>query len=579
MSAAGYIPNSTHIWAKNGKDFKYLGLPNGSSTKGDPTISMIEENAERVFKLVKSKLKNMVIVNSALIPFEMIQACVKVAEKYSDNVMVIPALLARITYALDFLAKSENFPKNEVIFVVTITEAFCEFVILQRNSNFQLFIAVCENYELKKCNEMFEKFYTKHHPTATVFVFHDKFEKIAAQLQQKFKLGKCFMRPFKKYEYILLYGGMLRAIDDDDRFNSKYHIANFSHGFETTILKTKKRHILLPDRSSLPCKIYGFDGESQKIKVMMNCPQSLVSAAYPFRFTGILYSNECDTILSYFEQFHYKYDEYTFSKRNSTQKPLSISGISKEIIGYIDERGVPYAPPPKYIIENEKVKPINISTVKKNDTNAIGNFSKSIPYSSSQSSSTVNSFQSSLSINTFPTSAPSPRHIKFVFRDNFYAVEVFRNGITRVLANSFGKEWTPLYFSFASGTPEFGEVAKFHFEKFPKHVIYDLWEVIGKPMFEIKINPKWGFKLIVDSGIVYFQIETPSGPRLFSQEIVIAAFLKNMKIRVESNLDAKIDEISISTNFKLNESQKSIFKKAAVKNDLEILSFVVVDDL
>uniref|UniRef100_A0AC35FVQ6 Uncharacterized protein n=1 Tax=Panagrolaimus sp. PS1159 TaxID=55785 RepID=A0AC35FVQ6_9BILA len=541
MSAAGYIPNSTHIWAKNGKDFKYLGLPYGSSTKGDPTISMIEENAERVFKLIKNKLKNMVIVNSALIPFEMIQACVKIAEKYSNNVMVIPALLARITYALEFLAKSENFPKNEVIFVVTITEAFCEFVILQRNSSFQLFIAVCETYELKKCDEMFEKFYTKYHPTASVFVFHNKFEKIATQLQQKFKLDIYFMRPFKKYEYILLYGAMLRAIDDGDRFNSKYHIANFSNGFETTILKTKKRHILLPD---------------------LNLCKPQISK------------------ISYFEQFHYKYDEYTFSKRNSTQKPLSISGISEEIIGYIDERGVPYAPPPKHIIENEKVKSMNISSVKKNDTNAIGKFSKSTPYSlsSSQSSSMVSTFQSSLSINTFTTSTPSPRQIKFVFRDNFYAVEVFRNGITRVLANSFGKEWTPLYFSFASGTPEFGELAKFHCEEFPNHVIYDLWEVIGKPMFEIKINPKWGFKLIVDSGIVYFHIETPSGPRLFSQEIIIAAFLKNMKIRVESNLDAKIDEISISTNFKLNESQQSIFRNAAMKNNLEILSFVV-DDL
>uniref|UniRef100_A0A914RB56 Uncharacterized protein n=1 Tax=Panagrolaimus davidi TaxID=227884 RepID=A0A914RB56_9BILA len=542
MVVAGYLLNNPYIRITDGKTCECLGFRNKIKGKSEKEI------AESVFKLVPKKMINLAIVNSSLSTFEMIQECVKIADKYSDNVMVIPPLLARITYGLEFLSRVQNIPKNEVIIVVTITEAFCEFVILQRNSCLQLFISECEIYELKQCNEMFEKWYNNFHPTSSVFIFHDKFEKIPIQLEKNFNLRKCFMRPFKMYEYVLLMGGMLRAMGDEDGFNSKYHIANFSNGFETTI--SKKRHVLLADRSSIPAKIYGINGPNQQIKI------------------------------AYFGQFRFRDNEFKFCKQYGTLKPLSISGSSKEIIGYIDERGIPYSPPPKFILDSEKPKPSNIPVIKKNETNSVGNFSKSTPYSltSSQSTSSVSSFQSSLSINNLQVSAPSSRQIRFVFRDNFYSVEISRNGITRVLANSFGKEWTPLYLSMANGVPELGEIAKFYCEKFPKHVIYDLWEVIGKPMYEIKINPKWGFQLIVENGIVYFQIETHSGPRLFSQEMIIAAFLKNMKTRVESNLDAKINEISISTNFELNETQKNIFKKASTKNDLEILSFVLNSD-
>uniref|UniRef100_A0AC35FUM4 Uncharacterized protein n=1 Tax=Panagrolaimus sp. PS1159 TaxID=55785 RepID=A0AC35FUM4_9BILA len=538
MVVAGYLLNNPYIRITDGKTCECLKFQNKIKGKSE------KELAENVFKLVPKKMKNLVIVNSTLSTFEMIQACVEVADKYSENVMVIPPLLARITYGLEFLSRVKNFPKNEVIIFVTITEAFCEFVILQRNSDLQLFISECEIYELKQCNEMFEKWFNKFHPTSSVFVFHDKFEKIPIQLEKKFNLRKCFMRPYKMYEYVLLMGAMLRAMGDEDGFNSKYHIANFSNGFETTIMK--KRHVLLADRSSIPSKIYGINGSNQQIKI------------------------------AYFGQFQFRDNEFKFCKQYGTPKPLLISGSSEEIIGYIDERGIPYSPAPKFILDNEKPKLINVPDIKTNETNAIVNFSKSTPYSltSSQPISSVSSFQSSLSINNFQVSAPSPRQIKFVFRDNFYSVEISRNGITRVLANCFGKEWTPLYFSMANGVPEFGEIAKIHCEKFPKHVIYDLWEVIGKSMYEIKINPKWGFQLIVENGIVYFQIETLFGPRLFPQEMIIAAFLKDMKIRVESNLDAKINEISISTNFELNETQKNIFKKASMKNDLEISSFV-----
>uniref|UniRef100_A0A914QAQ0 Uncharacterized protein n=1 Tax=Panagrolaimus davidi TaxID=227884 RepID=A0A914QAQ0_9BILA len=130
-----------------------------------------------------------------------------------------------------------------------------------------------------------------------------------------------------------------------------------------------------------------------------------------------------------------------------------------------------------------------------------------------------------------------------------------------------------------NGTPEIGEKAKNDYEKFPKHVIYDVLKIIGKPLNVIKIDPKWGFKLEENDGNILFQIETPNGPRLIPQELVISAFLKAMKIRAESAMENNpaLTEIRLSTNFRLSKSQKSVFEKAAVKNSLTILYFIVTD--
>uniref|UniRef100_A0A914QUB9 Uncharacterized protein n=1 Tax=Panagrolaimus davidi TaxID=227884 RepID=A0A914QUB9_9BILA len=166
--------------------------------------------------------------------------------------------------------------------------------------------------------------------------------------------------------------------------------------------------------------------------------------------------------------------------------------------------------------------------------------------------------------------------IKFLFNENFNAIEISERGFSKMLKDAFGNEWNPLYLSMAQATVEVGKKAKTDHEKFPKYVVYDVLKVIGKPLNEIKIDPKWGFKLVEKDGIIYFQIETISGPRLFPQEMIIAAFLKSMKLQTESILNVQIKEICISTNFKLNESQKAIFEKAAEMNFLEISGFDVL---
>uniref|UniRef100_A0A914P1L4 Uncharacterized protein n=1 Tax=Panagrolaimus davidi TaxID=227884 RepID=A0A914P1L4_9BILA len=182
------------------------------------------------------------------------------------------------------------------------------------------------------------------------------------------------------------------------------------------------------------------------------------------------------------------------------------------------------------------------------------------------SSSTSFSQKSLTSINGRP-------QIKFVFRDNLCAIKVLKKGIWELLQDHFGNVWTPLYHSTAEATVATGKKAEVHYEKFPKHVVFDVLKIIGKPLNEIKIDPKWGFKLVEKNGVAHFYTETIFGAKLYTQEMILSAFFKALKLQTVSIANVKFEEIRISTDFELNESQKAIFEKAAEMNFLKIVSF------
>uniref|UniRef100_A0A914PZC6 Uncharacterized protein n=1 Tax=Panagrolaimus davidi TaxID=227884 RepID=A0A914PZC6_9BILA len=543
MVVGSYLISSTHMRIKDEKGVHFTGLPYGPPPiEGRLTPSKLKERIELVFQLPNKKMKNLVIVNSSLSYFEMIQACVEVAEKYADNVMVIPPLLAVLTYAFEELSKFRNPPPKEVILVITITSKFVDFVILRRDQNFQLYVAEFQHFEdLNQCKAMFLKIYNHFYPHSTIFVVHDSVLNLADEIKYQFKPENCFIKTFKKWDFVLLLGALFRAMDDDDGFDTRYHIANFSSGFETRI-RNNKRQILLPERSPLPCNIHGFNGIGQIINVF------------------------------YSPQYYQMFDDLSCLKRLAIKYTINASGQSNEVLGYVDERGVPYA---KDSIEFKKLEiskaaesemqSADKKDVDKSDQNPSTFDTIIVPHQTTSTSGIFSQLKSS-SINDL-------HQIKFLFRDNFYAIEVFQSGSRKLLQDHFGNKWTPLYLSMAEDIVQIGEKAKTDYEMFPKHVIYDVLKVIGKPLNEIKVDPKWGFKLIEKNGIVYFQIETTSDPRLFPQEMVIAAFLKTMKLQTESILNVQIKEIRLSTNFKLTGSQKVVFQKAAAKNFLEILSF------
>uniref|UniRef100_A0A914PBV6 Uncharacterized protein n=1 Tax=Panagrolaimus davidi TaxID=227884 RepID=A0A914PBV6_9BILA len=263
MVVGSYLITSIHMRISDGiGSSKYIGPNDSPVLHGLLTPIAVRERCERVFKMVPKKMKNLVLVNSALSTFDFIQACVKVADKYSDNVMVIPPLLALLTFALEEIAKFRNPPDKEIVLVVTITPGFVDFVILRRDSNFILYIAEFEHFEVKlnEYKKQFAEFYNFSYPHSTILLVHDTVHNIAEEIRYEFNPENCFISTFKQWHYILLYGGMLRAMDEEDGFDTRYHIANFSNGYETTIqnhrTRTRERHILLHPRSSLPCNIY-----------------------------------------------------------------------------------------------------------------------------------------------------------------------------------------------------------------------------------------------------------------------------------------------------------------------------------
>uniref|UniRef100_A0AC34FC93 Uncharacterized protein n=1 Tax=Panagrolaimus sp. ES5 TaxID=591445 RepID=A0AC34FC93_9BILA len=635
----------------NGTSLEFIGLPNGPpSYPGRLTPAKLRERCELVFQLVPEKIKNLVIVNSSLSNFEMIHACVEVADKYAENVMVIPPLLGLLTYALESLSKFRNPPLEEVIMVVSHTPEFVDFIILQRDRNDKLNITKYAHFnDQRQCEEIFPKFYDKYFPHSTIFIVHDSLRSVAENIRHQSQPENCFIKSFAKWDYVLLSGGTYRAMDEEG-FDPSYHITNFSSGYETIIYNRRtgrdERYVLLPERSPLPCNIYGFNGIPQQIK------------------------------LFYFTEYYHKGESLVTSKRDATKYTFPVSGSAEEIIGYVDERGVPYAPPlsrdtvdvgrreqdtvesrkaePSEVFqprnqgiinqypehhrtayqdtvhvrkrEQETVESRRVGTSEKfhpqNHNNITNHENHRMPYQNTVESrrtrptemlqpqkhdvivgrsaknhqttnqiladSGINSAlssrvskqmlpQTSSSIASAATPADSSR-IKFIFRDdNFFAIHITQNGVTKVVTDSFGNEWCPLYLSLTENGVEIGEKARRYSKTFPQQVIYDVLKIIGKPFNEIQINPKWGFELINKNGIVYFQVKTSTG--LFSQELIISAFLKAMKLQTESFMGTQnhIKEIRLSTNFRLSQSQKDIFKKAAAKNNLEILLFNVSD--
>uniref|UniRef100_A0AC34FNG3 Uncharacterized protein n=1 Tax=Panagrolaimus sp. ES5 TaxID=591445 RepID=A0AC34FNG3_9BILA len=752
MVVGAYLMCSTGIRYKDGCGVELKWLPEIPKIKGRMKPSDVRIRADLVFKQVPVRLSNLVIVNSNLSSFEMLHAAVETAEKYADNVTVIPPLLARLTFALEQLANPimERIPSDETILVVTIVEEFSDFVILRRDENFDLYIARHEIYKREECDEFFGQFYDYYYPHSTIFLVHEDFHNLAFDVRYKYRPERSFLKVFKRWDFMLFFGGLYRSVDNDKEFDQRYHMQNFTNGYEATIRRNGPniRHILLPEKSKVPCEMFGFDGIPQNIKI------------------------------NYSPEFTQVFKDLIWESRFATEQFVYASGSAKQVIGYVDERGVPYATPRKehkidavkmespsvtynrglelsvdFVTGNiceynastkaktfkEKViDPMKLSSSVKQLTNLLSEnpvttlhiiTDKEIPdeyndlfnhycndivtiphiktelsicfkklkneenlekfalifasqnrlmdlllfeYRSQQyyfiqrvqdltvedvemkikseyvkdvfmfrprgvqllldipdEDVTVNVFEirdfENMALNgifdmdvnlkdltssrdlkslfsfklssesTSPTASDtysfsqvstticqdeeplSFPQAEFVFHEDFFAVNAYKDGNYARVKDSNRTEWTPLYLSMANGAPVLGEKAKSDYQKSSECVIYDVLKIIGKSMNEITVDPKWGFKLVEEEEIVYFEIETPSGKMRFPQELVLSAFLKAMKLRAESNMGTEINEICLSTNFNLTESQKTIFNKAAIKNNLEILSFNVTD--
>jgi hypothetical protein len=460
MVVGSYLISSTHMRIHDRNGSHFIGLPNGPPPiHGRLTPSTLKERVQLVFELPKEKMKNLVIVNSSLSYFEMVQACVEVAEKYADNVMVVPPLLALLTYAFEDLSKYRNPPANEVLLVVTITSKFADFVTLRRDQNFKLYVAEFDHFDdFNRCKEMFPEIYNYCYPHSTILLVHDTLYNIAEEIRSEFNPENCFIKRFKKWDFLLLLGALFRAMDDDDGFDTRYHIANFSSGFETVIqnrrTQTQDRHILLPDRSALPCTIHGYNGIGQIINVF------------------------------YSPQYYQIGNELISLKRPAIKHTICASGKFNDVLGYVDERGIPYAKDSngfKKIEISNAVESKNQNTVQNDVTKSSQNLSNSdtIIFSHPSTSTSGIVFQPSASATT------GQPQIKFLFCDNFFAIEVLQNDLWELLQDPFGNVWTSLYFSMAESTVQIGEKAKTHYETFPKHVIF------GNPLNQfciLKVN-------------------------------------------------------------------------------------------
>uniref|UniRef100_A0AC35G9A9 Uncharacterized protein n=1 Tax=Panagrolaimus sp. PS1159 TaxID=55785 RepID=A0AC35G9A9_9BILA len=531
MLAGGYLLGSTGIRIHGPKIKDLLWISGDLPVRGRLQPTMLKERTQMVYKLVPDRMKNLVIINSNFGDFECIQAAADMGQNYADNVIVITPLLARLTFALNDLQRFRNPPEKEVILVVTVTYMFADFVILKRDANFDLYVAQHITRKPDECARIFPEIYNDFYPHSTIFLAQEEYNSLVEDLRSQYQPENSFVKPFRRWDFFLLWGGLYYAMNDED-YDARYRIPNFTSGIEAPVRFHKsnvERCVILPERSPVPCEIYGYNGPPQSIQ------------------------------LFYFHDFFLVHEKIVYDRRQASRNIIIATGSSNQIIGYVDERGVPYASPTASVetAQKEVIKHVNqrttVEALSEDDVKPVAN-SPIKPVTETESAS-----------------------VKFILQDNICAIEVYKNGVSKRLGNSEGKDWTPLYLSMVNGTPEIGEKAKNDYENLPKYVIYDVLKIVGKPLNAIKIDPKWGFKLEENDGNILFQIETPNGPRLIPQEIVLSAFLKAMKLQAEPAINTPIKEIRVITNFILSKSQKALINTAALKNNLKILSFDVTN--
>ena len=215
-------------------------------------------------------MKNLVLVNGNLSDFEVIQAAVESAEKYADNVEVISSHLARFTYALKSLMKVRHECAEDVILIVTLTSSMAEFTVLCRDENYELYVHEHVLDKPDRCMELFPQIYKDFSPEATIFVHEDGMVDLAREVDETYRPRNQFFKNFERWDYILHDGGLHRARNEDDGHDTRYKIANFSNGIDTEP-RGKQRHraVLLNSFTRVPCKIFGFDGEKQPVKVCL----------------------------------------------------------------------------------------------------------------------------------------------------------------------------------------------------------------------------------------------------------------------------------------------------------------------
>uniref|UniRef100_A0AC35FBR2 Uncharacterized protein n=1 Tax=Panagrolaimus sp. PS1159 TaxID=55785 RepID=A0AC35FBR2_9BILA len=187
-------------------------------------------------------------------------------------------------------------------------------------------------------DEMFGKFYDDFYPHSTVFLVHQDFHALAKTVRNKYRPERSFIKVFKRWDFMLFFGGLYRAIDNGEEYDLRYHIPNFSSGYEASIIQRNSpngRHLLLPELTRVPCDMQSFDGISQNLKI-----------------------DYCAEYLQVFENL-------IWESRFAAEQFVKTFGSSKKSIGYVDERGVPYASPRNTNIlafQREKATPYAVSS-------------------------------------------------------------------------------------------------------------------------------------------------------------------------------------------------------------------------
>uniref|UniRef100_A0AC34QLX3 Uncharacterized protein n=1 Tax=Panagrolaimus sp. JU765 TaxID=591449 RepID=A0AC34QLX3_9BILA len=497
-----------------------VNIPNRDAMKGRHTSGSVRTRAIKAFQLLPQIAECIVLINGNLSTASLVKVVVDEAQNYAKKVVVISISVAKAAYALRQVDETRVQIGNRLMIIFLIQD-IVEFMVLERGSKkFHAILRLFADVEDAK------RIYLAERPEHVAVLFAAGDERRVGQIvdqipnPQLIDFKRYIPNPqlidFKRYVFLLNNGGLDKAWGEVGEYGN-WDIANFSSGLDAVPYKREQK------------------------------PQQLVHFGAEFPFSVKPISIKFGHYIHYAPETVDSYEKVSLENRPVHDRCFLPEDVNKTVVCF-DENGIPFTDINEQPSNSKSFYSAEDCRTKIQQLNL-----DSPPEDPSPSS-----FSETLEISSSTKNEVLKDKVEIILNSNGKcAVSVTKNGKN-------DEEWIPMYVSFKTGVAAVGFSAIEDFKTDPEFVIFDILELFGKKYSEIKMNPKWRFKLERDNNddfIISFR--TPARRRECNTETILAVILLALKDLAKSKLGE--DDVSVRTNFKMTENQKSTLKAACEK--------------
>uniref|UniRef100_A0AC34F4X6 Uncharacterized protein n=1 Tax=Panagrolaimus sp. ES5 TaxID=591445 RepID=A0AC34F4X6_9BILA len=482
------------------------------------TPETLRERMNKVFKVIKSDLKCLVLVNATQMSIELLRLAHDIGAEYAKEVYIISATMAKLQWAVAE-TKLNYLNIGEKALIAYFINEICEFVELEMVSSSTFKLNSVKKGSKNEAYEMLLERTNSVKPKSVAFVSTYEIQTLKRWFEARFigTVHYIIERP----DYILLNGGLAKAgTMYSGNIPPPFDIQDFASGYKIEYTNEDGNFcdVLIPFNEKLPVK-----NTVELVKIKSYCIKYYEEVTVTPVVPPALAIGQFQSAILY---------------ENARVKSVRVTAS-------INSRGIPY-----FKLDEQKIFDVTTNL----------------------SNMTLNSNKNVL----------DPKKLKFVIKlkANMGSIWLKTDQKEYALLNVNQNEWTPFFVSFYRADVIIGEKAENHGKKHPRSVIKDVHHVIGLPLKKIDFDRKWKFQIVPasdDTKFGMFEVETPDGKRQFSPASIMSMFIMALKKLAERQYDYEIKKLFIQVSSQdYKTEQLSVIKNAAetVGIDVENIEYM-----